>query len=482
MDAIVAVLDKEKAEATKKAVATLEILNRERGEAFGIASASTLRVENSIDALKKANIPGHAVVGQIFSKQEQKRCLITLLKDAALAFNGTNDSSDKILGDKELQKKHEQLAQKFTRKIDGDFVFAIAETERLIAGRHIMGTRPLYYGKDMSTVAFASERKALWKIGIKKTKSFPPGYIGVAGQHGLKFTRVRKLAYSAPKPMTMEAAARQLQTLLEKSTQRKVSGLKEVAVAFSGGLDSSIIAAITRSTGIAPTLIHASLPRQPEIQHAKQIAEELRLPIEACEFNENDVEKVLPNVLWTTEESDPVDISIAIPVYWTAEKASEKGFSVLLAGQGADELFGGYKRYVDCYLTQGAEETRKEMFDDVANLYESNIERDYKIFSSHDVELRLPFATYEIAKLAETLPINLKLEPKVTTLRKLVLRRVAANLELPISVVTKPKKAIQYTTGVNKALKKIAKRHHLTIKDYLKKMFQATCRKMMLDE
>lgn len=481
MDAIVAVLDKERKNVTKKAIIMLKILKHEKTEAFEIASASMLRMENSIDTLEKADVYGHAVVGQIFSEEGQKRCLIRLLKDAAIAFNGKK-YSDEILWDKESQKKHEQLAQKFTRKTEGDFAFAIAENERLITGRHVMGTRPLYYGEDMSTVALASERKALWKIGIEKTKSFPLGYIGVADQHGLTFTQVKKLAYSAPKSMTMQAAARQLQTLLEKSTQKKVSGLREVAVAFSGGLDSSIIAALAKNTDVAITLLHVSLAGQPETQHAKQIAEILRLPIETCEFNENDIEKVLPNVLWTTEESDPVDISIGVPVYWTAERASEKGFSVLLAGQGADELFGGYKRYVDSYLTHDAEETRKEMFSDIVKLYETNIERDYKICSRHDVELRLPFATYEIAKFAENLPINLKLEPKVTTLRKLVLRRVAANLGLPMSVVTKPKKAIQYTTGVNKTLKKIAKRQHLTIKDYLENMFQATCKKMMLND
>ena len=481
MDAIVAVLDKEKANATKKAVAMLEILQHETVEAFGIASASTLRLENSIDALEKVNIHGHAVVGQIFSKRGQKKSPMRLLKNAALAFNGTN-YSDEILWDKDTQKKRKQLAQKLTRKTEGDFAFAIAETERLITGRHVMGTRPLYYGEDTNTLALASERKALWKIRIEKTKSFPPGYVGIADQQGFRFTETKKLSYSAPKPITMQAAARQLQALLKKSTQKKVSGLKEVAVAFSGGLDSSIIATLTKNTDVAITLIHASLAGQPETQHAKQIAEELKLPIETCEFNENDVEKVLPDVLWAIEESDPVDISIGIPVYWTAEKASERGFSMLLAGQGADELFGGYKRYVNSYLTHGAEKTRKQMFDDVVKLYETNIERDYKICSRHNVDLRLPFATYAIAKFAENLPINLKLEPKATTLRKLVLRRVAENLGLPMSVVTKPKKAIQYTTGVSKALKKIAKKHHLTIKDYLENMFQATCKKMMPDD
>ncbi|MBM4400434.1 MAG: asparagine synthase, partial [Crenarchaeota archaeon] len=109
----------------------------------------------------------------------------------------------------------------------------------------------------------------------------------------------------------------------------------------------------------------------------------------------------------------------------------------------------------------------------VVKLHESNIERDTKICSFHDVELRLPFASYQIAKFALNLPIELKIERRADTLRKLVLRKAAVNMGLPPSIVEKPKKAVQYATGLNDALKKLAKKQDRTVKDYVNMLFVA---------
>ncbi len=123
------------------------------------------------------------------------------------------------------------------------------------------------------------------------------------------------------------------------------------------------------------------------------------------------------------EEPDPIKASIGVPFYWVAEKAAEAGFKVLLAGQGADELFGGYQRYVSECCKDGREAVRKTMFNDVIRIHESNLERDLKITSFHDVELRVPFGSYDLAEFALSLPVELKIENKADTLRKLVLRK-----------------------------------------------------------
>jgi len=111
------------------------------------------------------------------------------------------------------------------------------------------------------------------------------------------------------------------------------------------------------------------------------------------------------------------------------------------------------------------------MFDDAVRLHESNIERDVKICGFHDVELRLPFAAYAIVDFALSLPLELKIERKADSLRKLVLRKVAENMGLPAAIAKKPKKAVQYSTGINDALKKIAKRQNATVNEYLNKLF-----------
>ena len=161
-------------------------------------------------------------------------------------------------------------------------------------------------------------------------------------------------------------------------------------------------------------------------------------------------------------------------LFWLAEKSFEEGHKVLLAGQGADELFGGYQRYVTEYLKEGAEKTRKAMFDDVASIHTSNLERDLKIAGFFDLDLRLPFASYDLADFAVNLPVECKIEHSLNTLRKLVLRAVAKNIGVPDSIVDKPKKAIQYSTGISDSIKKIAKKQQKTIKDYVNELFEAS--------
>jgi asparagine synthase (glutamine-hydrolysing) len=396
------------------------------------------------------------------------------LDDATLFFDGRIYSPDTdVIAQKFQQADRGKASEAIINEVEGDFSFIIAEPERLIAGRDPIGVQPLYYGENKTLAALASNRKALWKLGLEKTQCFPPGHLALVSPEGFKFKPVKTLAYSKTKPITMLEAAEKLQKLLEQSVRRRVSGAKEVAVAFSGGLDSSVIAFLAAKCGANVHLIHVSLENHPETEEAKKAADELKLPLQVCLFREAEVEMVLPKVVQLIEEPDPVNASIGVPFYWTAEKTAEAGFRVLLAGQGADELFGGYQRYISEYLSQGKEKVRRAMFNDVVNIHESNIERDVKICNFHDVELRLPFASYEIAKFALSLPIELKIEKKVDSLRKLVLRKVARNMGLPASIAEKPKKAVQYSTGINDALKKLAKKQKVTLKAYVNNLFRS---------
>jgi asparagine synthase (glutamine-hydrolysing) len=477
MKTTIAVLDKRGNNITAAVVRVLKSLSLEHSEGFGIASPSTVTIEKDIDALQNQNINSPIVVGYAFSKSrpndEQQ---YARLEDATLVFEGKIYSpTPKMAATEQIAKKlqhgYDKTIETLLKKVEGDFSFVIAEPDRIIAGRDPIGVQPLYYGENKIVAALASNRKALWKLGIEKTQSFPPGHLAFVSREGFKFKPVKTLVYSKPKPITMQKAAETLQKLLERSVRRRVLGVKEIAVAFSGGLDSSMVAFMAKRCRADVHLIHVSLVDRPETEEAKKAAEELKLPIHVYLFEEEDVEGVISKVVELIEEPDPVKASIGVPFYWTAEKTAEAGFKVLLAGQGADELFGGYQRYVNEYVSYGAETVRRTMFDDVVKLHESNIERDVKICNFHDVELRLPFASYQIAEFATSLPVKLKIEKKTDSLRKLVLRKVAENISLPKSIVNKPKKAVQYATGINDALKKLAKKQKTTVKEYTNRLF-----------
>ena len=411
----------------------------------------------------------------ILSKYENQHCFC--MEDGKFLFDGRVYSPDpsvsgtQVFVEKLQEASRIKASEAFLKEVDGDFTFIVAEPKRIIAGRDPIGVVPFYYGENSNIAALASNRRALWKLGIDETKSFPPGHLASVSREGFKFKPVRTLVNSPPKMITMREASQTLLKLLEQSIGKRVWCTKEIAVAFSGGLDSSVVAFLASRRSVNAHLIHVSLENRSETEDAKKAAEELKLPLHLYLFREDDVERVVAKVVELIEEPDPVKASIGVPFYWTAEKAARAGFKVILAGQGADELFGGYQRYVNEYLVEGKEKVRKTMFKDVARLHESNIERDEKICGFHDVELRLPFASYELAKFAVTLPLELKIERKADSLRKLVLREVAEKIGLPSFITTKPKKAVQYSTGINGALRRLAKKENATVTEYISKLF-----------
>ncbi|MGB8780485.1 MAG: asparagine synthetase B [Candidatus Bathyarchaeia archaeon] len=485
MGAITAVLQKKGQDATKTALEMLKTMKGTNIEAYGIGSGATIEVKRALDQFQNQKTESSITIGYAFSRiLERDRTQPLRLQDAIIVFDGRIFPADELKCDAEifalkLSRNREENAKTFIKQTEGDFAFAVAEQERLIVGRDSLGLRPLYYGENNVLAGLASERKALWKIGIQHVESFPPGHVALIGKSGFKFTLARTVVHSEPKKVTMETASRRLRTLLERAVRERVAGLREVAIAFSGGLDSSMLAFFANRTGVRVELVHASMKNQDETEHAKKMADELKLPFHSVSLTEDNVLEALPIVLSLIEEPDPVKASIGIPFYTAAEKTAEMKIRVMLAGQGADELFAGYKRYVDDYILKGREKAEETIFRDIVGMHRNNFERDMKICNFHGVEMRLPFATYEIARFAVDLPIELKIQPMETTLRKLVLRNVACTLGLPQLIVERPKKAVQYSTGINQSLKRAARRNHQTLKQYVQEKFQADVKKMM---
>ncbi|MCW4018588.1 MAG: asparagine synthetase B [Candidatus Bathyarchaeota archaeon] len=475
MKTTIAVLDKWGANAVESVVSVLAKISTEGTTCFELSTPEKRVATKNTEELLAEKIDSPVAVGSASAMPQRNEIPVLKTQDAAVVFEGriypppTNALAEVITA--KIQFPYREAVTTFLKDVEGDFSILIAQTGQLLAARDPVGVQPLYFGENKEVVALASNRKALWKLGIDEPKSFPPGHLGTVTKNGFKFEPVQTLVYREPKSIDVEQAAEKLQMLLEDSVRMRVSGQEKVAVAFSGGLDSSVVACLAKRCGVDVELIHVSLEGQPETLEARKAADALKLPMQVHLFTETDLERVISNVVELVEEPDPIKASVGVPFYWNAQKAAEAGYQVLLAGQGADELFGGYQRYVNEYLLDGDEKVRRTMFHDVAVIHESNIERDEKICGAHDVELRLPFASVPIAKFAMSLPTALKFECTVDSLRKLVLRRTAENLGLPKSIVEKPKKAVQYSTGINNALKKLAKKQNLTLAEYINQLF-----------
>ncbi|MCW4022917.1 MAG: asparagine synthetase B [Candidatus Bathyarchaeota archaeon] len=481
MGAVVGVINKKGENAATTAIEMMHELTHRGNGGYGVATYECIKTATTFEEVKNTNTCNlDVVIGHNLS------CIMPRDKPQpvqgdgfTIIFEGRLFPAPSIPGEHESEKIAKKLGSKPLRNAEkifekgGAYVFAIAEKNRILAGRDVFGTVPLYYGENQTFCAVASERKALWKIGIKDVQAFPPGKLAVISNQGFAFHKMSQLHVPPKEKIDMETASKALHLLLMETNRKQFSDLDSVAVAFSGGVDSSVVAALARDIGLDVQLISVGLENQPEVMFTEQAAEALGLPIHVQTYTVKELEETIPKVLWLTEESNPVSACIAVPFYWLAETASKLDQPVLLAGQGADEIFGGYQRYLTDYKNSGEKGVDEKLLYDVENAYSANFQRDNQVCAYHGVELRLPFINKDVIQFGLRLPLQFKIKSPEDNLRKHILRKVAHDkFEVSKLLSDKPKKAVQYTTGVTKALQRIAKQNNMTLQEYVDNAFK----------
>ncbi|MGB9979448.1 asparagine synthase (glutamine-hydrolyzing) [Methanobacterium sp.] len=344
-------------------------------------------------------------------------------------------------------------------QLDGDYAFAVYDGKHFAAVRDPVGVKPLYFGENNGEkiFAFASEKKALWKIGINDVKTLPPDsmiYNKELVKINNKLNEIQNLQNKSN--LSKEILKKQLKDLLITSVKKRISGLSEIGILFSGGIDSTIIAKITDDLGIKTCLYSVGHENSADLKFARETADKMNLPLKTKVVNVEDVRKYLPLVLDAIEEFNIMKIGVGMPAYIAAEMAHEDNLKVMLSGQGADELFGGYNRYLKFYEEKG-ERAQEDLKKDILNLYHVNLQRDDAVTMANSIELRVPYLDPDIINIAMNIPMKYKIN-KDNSLRKCILREVGAELGVPEEIVKRPKKAAQYGSGIHKMLvKKVLK-------------------------
>ena len=195
-----------------------------------------------------------------------------------------------------------------------------------------------------------------------------------------------------------------------------------------------------------------------DIKFSEEIAKDLNLPLKTIIIDENTVKESIKPVLTAIEDDNVMKLGVGMTIYLAAKAMKEDGIKVALSGQGADELFGGYNRYLKHFeentLFDAYFDLDEEIFHDIANMYHVNLERDDAVSMANGVELRVPFLDNEIINLALDIPGKYKIINNEDLLRKHILRDAAKSIGVPDYIADRPKKAAQYGSGINKILKK----------------------------
>jgi len=345
----------------------------------------------------------------------------------------------------------------------GAFAFLTVFLDQLIAGRDIVGQKPLYFGQTRDgTVAFASLRSPLVSIGIREPKPVPPGKVIRADTRGYETLNDYSLEQPEEESIVESDATRTLDELFKEAVGRAVP--RGSGIAFSGGLDSALVAYKAKSVGLEPELISVGLKGREELDHAERTAKSFGLHVDIRELSSSEILNSLPDVVDIIETTDPVIVGISVPIYFACQRAREMGLSYLAAGQLSDELFGGYGKFEDIALRDGTDTLGREMFDSVVAASVKDFDPGDKLAVAAGLELCCPFAYLPLVKYALKLPSSLRVSlSNGRVIRKYVLRRLAAHIGLPESVVDRPKKAVQYSSGVQKVLLKEAKRRGVSL-------------------
>lgn len=478
MGAAIAIVSKRDENVTPKAVKMLNILRHRGAEAYGLSDGEKITITKSLEDINSTSMKSNMVLGCNFKQMLPEDALQLMeIGDLKVLFEGrTFPPSEKSEVSGLIKRSGGDVwkaARDMINMLNGSFIFIILKKGRkLIVGRDPIGGVPLYLGEDEHVYALASERKALWSIGIEdRIKSFPPGNLAEICDGNARLVPVKTIKRRIMGSLEEKDVIKRLHDLLLNSIRRRTADVKEVSIAFSGGLDSSIIAALAKKIKIEALLICVGLEGSKELEYAEKMAESIGLPFRVEEYALDRVEKDLRKVLWLIESANALRASIGIPIFWTAEVSSKMGYRILLSGQGSDEIFAGYHKYLRDY---GKLEGKIEdiLYHDALSLYETSLEQDEKICSFHNVEVRFPYADYELMSFALSLPAMLKIESETDPLRKRILRKLAENIGLPPEAYLRPKKAIQYGTGVTKVLGKLGKKMGLGIRDFISQLFE----------
>lgn len=218
----------------------------------------------------------------------------------------------------------------------------------------------------------------------------------------------------------------------------------EGVVAFSGGVDSALIAAVSGRPAIT-----VGIGGCHDISHSREVAEITGLKSHSvCEIDRDEIESVLKSVLQVIPKKTPLDASIATTLFFVARWASENGHRRILAGQGADELFGGYARYLE------PGDPAEKLKSDFEGLALQSL-RDQSVASIHGTYISCPYLDMRVVRASRKLPPGGMVFEGI---RKYPLRKVAS-AHMPEEAAFYSKKAMQYGSGVWKEIQGLARKN-----------------------
>ena len=344
----------------------------------------------------------------------------------------------------------------FLEDISGIFAFALydEENDSFLIARDQIGVIPLYIGYDSDgKVYVASELKAL-EGQCERYEPFLPGHYYWSKDPGMKRWYKRDwFDYDAVKDNP--ASSEDIRQALRNAVKKQMMSDVPYGVLLSGGLDSSVISAITQSyserriednsqTKAWWPRLHSfavGLKGAPDLAKARMVADHIGTVHHEINYTIQEGLDAIRDVIYFIETYDVTTVRASTPMYLLARVIKSMGIKMVLSGEGADEIFGGYLYF---HKAPSAEEFHKETVRKLSKLYLYDCLRANKSLAAWGVEGRVPFLDKEFLDVAMRTNPAAKMCPGKTMEKRIV--REAFSDMLPEEIVWRQKE--QFSDGV----------------------------------
>ena len=344
----------------------------------------------------------------------------------------------------------------FIEDLSGIFAFALYDEEKdeFLVARDQIGVIPLYIGFDSDgKVYVASELKAL-EGQCERYEPFLPGHYYWSKEPGMKRWYQRDwMDYEAVK--NNPASSEEIRQALRSAVKKQMMSDVPYGVLLSGGLDSSVISAITesfaenriednsQSKAWWPRLhsFAVGLKGAPDLAKARMVANHIGTVHHEINYTIQEGLDAIRDVIYFIETYDVTTVRASTPMYLLARVIKSMGIKMVLSGEGADEIFGGYLYF---HKAPSAEEFHKETVRKLSKLYLYDCLRANKSLSAWGVEGRVPFLDKEFLDVAMRTNPEAKMCPGKTMEKKIV--REAFSDMLPEEIAWRQKE--QFSDGV----------------------------------
>jgi asparagine synthase (glutamine-hydrolysing) len=344
----------------------------------------------------------------------------------------------------------------FPARLNGIFAFALwdAELQRYLIARDPLGVCPLYWGHDVQgRLCVASEMKAL--VGVcADVAAFPPGHIYDSASGELRrYYRKPWREYAQVRGKAIEPQA--LRLAFEQAVHRQLMTDVPYGVLLSGGLDSSLVAACAaqfarvriedgdRSEAWWPRLhsFAIGLEGSPDLAAAQIAADALGTVHHGFVYTFREGLDALPEVIRHIESHDVTTVRASTPMFLLARRIKAMGVKMVLSGEGADEIFGGYLYF---HKAPSAEAFHEETVRKLDALHAYDCLRANKAMMAWGVEARVPFLDLEFLDTAMSIDAVHKMAG-AARIEKALLREAFAGA-LPDAILWRQKE--QFSDGV----------------------------------